>query len=171
MWKQLTSSIASSSTSFLPFYFFFDGWGGGDVHWRPVWCGVDGSPHRLSSSVLAGRDNYTAVWNKVCTEADGSYATKCIKPSGRHASSQRDKEQWQTFILQGDSAKITTTISCMFLSGWMHEQWIKEGSWAHQRWDELIWLTRIPESDGIALTVYNVCYAHMGIYYIWRPVF
>lgn len=67
------------------FFFFFDGWGRGDVHWRPVWCGVDGSPHRLSSSVLAGRDNYTAVWNKVCTQADGSYATKCIKPSGRHA--------------------------------------------------------------------------------------
>ncbi len=45
-------------------------------------CGVDGLPHRLRSCNLAGKDNYTAVWNKVCTAADSSYATQCIVPSG-----------------------------------------------------------------------------------------
>lgn len=69
------------------FLFFWDRRGGGDVHWRPVWCGGDGTPHRLRSSVLAGRDNYTPVWNKVCTEAAPTLHTV-----SSHLASQVPKE-------------------------------------------------------------------------------
>lgn len=71
-------------------------------------CGVAGTPHRLRSSVLAGRDNYTAVWKTVCTKADSSsYATNCIKPSGQATSRvpEETKNNDRLFILQGGYAK------------------------------------------------------------------
>lgn len=75
-------------------------------------CGAHGTPHRLRSSVLAGRDNYTAVWNKVCIEADSSYAAYSIEP--------KCPERQRTMTVHYPArrmCKITTTISCMFLSG------------------------------------------------------
>lgn len=128
MWKQLKKSWSSSSSSFLYFFFFFGmvGRRGRSLNASVVWC-VDGTPHILRSSVLAGSNNYTAVWNKVCTEAESSYTTYCIKPSGRASrllieTKNNDKEQWRTIILQGNRAVITTTIPCMFLSGRLYEE-------------------------------------------------
>lgn len=124
MWKQLTES----------FLLFLDGWGGGDVQWRPLWCVVDGTPHRLRSGVLAGRDNYTAVWNKKCVQRGRQLLRYivywAIWPGTQ--SSQRDKEQWQTFILQGNHThtkkKSLKTTTCMFLSEWLHEECMKRES-------------------------------------------
>lgn len=59
-----------------------------------VWCGVYGTPHRLRSSVLTGRDNYTEE-NKVCAEADRSYTTDCrlLSHLARQAESKETKNQ------------------------------------------------------------------------------
>lgn len=86
MWKQLTdsSSIGSSSPFFL--FCFFSFWISGEKglfiegHCSVVrivrhtgWGAVS-----LQGEIITQR-----VWNKVCTDGGGSYATKCSKPSGR----------------------------------------------------------------------------------------
>lgn len=109
IWKQLTNSSSIGS------FFFFWVQGGGDIHWRPVWCGVDGSPHKLRSSVLAGRDNYTALWNKGCAEAGGSYATVSSSHVSRQAKGapMRPRTMADRYPAEG-IGKITTTHSSTF---------------------------------------------------------
>lgn len=69
-------------------------------------CGADGAPHKLRSSVLAGRDNYTAVWYKMCTEADSSYTTYSNRAIWLfEQSAQIDREQWQSNVPQGHCTK------------------------------------------------------------------
>lgn len=55
-------------------------------------AGVASILHRLGSSVLAGRDNYTAAWKTLCTETGGSYATYLATQTGKQRN-QKDNEQ------------------------------------------------------------------------------
>lgn len=83
------------------FFLLFSGMGGEEGTFIEGQCGVDATPHRLRSSVLAGRDNYTTAWNKVCAEADGFLRyTLCRAIWPAKPSALRDKEQWRSIILQ-----------------------------------------------------------------------
>lgn len=172
MWKQFTksSSIGSSSSSFL--FFFLFGWVGRrgrfiEGRCGVVWCGVDGTPHRLRSSVLAGRDNYIAVWNKVCTEADGSYTTESIEPSGRASKVPKETKNNDRPLSCWATAQsyYNYCISCMFLSGWLHEECFKRetemsSSDLQQSYLKWISLTRNPKVGAMA-TYYTQCVLHL----------
>lgn len=86
MWKQLTdsSSIGSSSPSFL--FCFFSFWINGEKGlFIEGQCGVVWMVRHTGWGAvsLQGEIITQRVWNKVCTDAGSSYATKCSKPSGR----------------------------------------------------------------------------------------
>lgn len=77
IWKQSQKSPSIGSFSFFPFL-------GREGTFTENQCGVvDGTPHRLWSSVLAGRDNYTAVCNKVSKQTNIFYTTFSTEISAR----------------------------------------------------------------------------------------
>lgn len=78
IWKQSPKSPSIGSFSFFPFL------GREEGTFTENQCGVvDGTPHRLWSSVLAGRDNYTAVCNKVSKQTNIFYTTFSTEISAR----------------------------------------------------------------------------------------
>lgn len=78
IWKQSPKSPSIGSFSFFPFL------GREEGTFTENQCGVvDGTPHRLWSSVLAGGDNYTAVCNKVSKQRNIFYTTFSTEISAR----------------------------------------------------------------------------------------
>lgn len=123
-WKHFTesSNIGSSFFSLSLWY----GLGGGDVHWRPVcvlWC-ADVTPHRLWSCVLAGRDNYTAVWDKVSTEADSSF--RQLRTMSGHPSRKAKSPNRQRTMTDFDPAvQLCKSLQPYYAIIYLDEKWMR----------------------------------------------